>query len=96
MQRIAIARAVIGRPRLLVLDEATSGLDGETAGGVRGLMRGLEGSGVGVLVLTHERVMMEACGEVVVLGDGGVVVERGGFGEVVGRGGELARLLGGG
>lgn len=93
IQRIAIARAVIGRPQLLVLDEATSGLDGETARGVRGLMGRLEGMGVGVLVITHERVMMEACGEVVVMRGGGVV-ERGGFAEVVGRGGELARLMG--
>ena len=53
----------------------------------------LEGMGVGVLVITHERVMMEACGEVVVMRGGGVV-ERGGFAEVVGRGGELARLMG--
>lgn len=95
VQRIAIARAVIGQPKLLVLDEATSGLDGETARGVRDLMKRLEKKGVGVLVLTHERAMMEACGEVVVM-KGGRVVERGAFGEVVGKGGELARLLGGG
>lgn len=95
MQRLAIARAVVGRPRLLILDEATSGLDGETAGVVGEMVGRLGRRGVGVLVLTHERGMMEACGEVVVLRDGGVV-ERGAFWEVLGRGGELSRLMGGG
>lgn len=94
-QRIAIARAVVRRPRLLILDEATSGLDGETARTVKHLVRGLEGNGVGVLVITHERGMMEVCAEVVVVGGGGIV-ERGRFEELLGRrGGELRRLLGG-
>ena len=84
----------------------TSGLDGETAGEVWGLVRRLGvkrdgegggGGGMGVLAVTHERGMMEACGEVVVVGDHGRVVERGAFGELMGReGGELRRLMGGG
>ena len=93
-QRIAIARAIVGAPKLLILDEATSGLDGETARGVRETVRRLERRGVGVLVITHERAMMEGCGEVVVMKDG-KVAERGGFRELVGRGGELTRLMGG-
>lgn len=94
MQRVAIARAIIGKPRLLILDEATSALDGETARGVRDTVRRLEKRGVGVLVITHERAMMEGCREVVVMKDG-KVAERGGFRELVGRGGELTRLMGG-
>ncbi|KAF6231907.1 hypothetical protein HO173_009744 [Letharia columbiana] len=85
-QRIALARALVGRPGLLVLDEATSGLDGETAAEVRETVRRLAGCGVGVLVVTHQRAMMEGCGEVVVLKDGRVA-ERGGFRELVGGGG---------
>ncbi len=93
MQRVAIARALIRKPQLLILDEATSGLDPETKGEIKGVVRGLAGRGVGVLVITHERAMMEGCEEVVVM-EGGEVVERGGFEEVMGRGGELGRLLG--
>lgn len=87
----------------MILDEATSGLDGETAGEVEGFVRRLAskreggGGGMGVLAVTHERGMMEACGDVVVVGDQGRVVERGAFGELMGReGGELRRLMGGG
>ncbi len=94
IQRVAIARAIVGEPRLLILDEATSGLDGESAREVRDTVGRLGRRGVGVLVITHERAMMEACGEVVVM-KGGRVEERGPFWELVGRGGELARLMGG-
>lgn len=92
-QRIAIARALVRRPMLLILDEATSGLDAEAARGVRETVGRLGESGVGVLAITHEGAMMAACREVVVLRDGRVA-ERGGFGELMGRGGELARLMG--
>ncbi|KAL8918630.1 MAG: hypothetical protein Q9172_005346 [Xanthocarpia lactea] len=94
-QRIAIARAVARRPMLMILDEATSALDGESARGIRELVRRLRLQGVGVLMVTHDREMMRACEEIVVLRDG-AVAERGGFDDLVERrGGELRRLLGG-
>lgn len=93
-QRIAIARAIARRPKLLVLDEATSGLDGESARGVRETVMKMGREGCGVIAVTHEAEMMRVCDEVVVL-KGGVVVERGKFEELVGRsGGELRRLVG--
>lgn len=94
-QRIAIARALVRKPQLLVLDEATSGLDEESAKGVRDTMAVLKGRGVGVLAITHDQAMMRACGEVVVLKEGRVV-EKGEFGVLARKGGELTRLLGGG
>lgn len=77
-----------------MLDEPTSALDWETAGDVRASMRRLEREGVGVLVITHDREMMRACREVVVLGEGGRVLERGGFETLLRSGGALTRLLG--
>lgn len=94
-QRIAVARAIARRPKLLVLDEATSGLDEESARGVRETVIRMGREGCGVLAVTHEPEMMRACDEVVVLKDG-AMVERGKFEELVGRsGGELRRLVGG-
>ena len=93
-QRIAIARAVARQPLLLILDEATSALDGENARGIRELVKRLTNRKVGVLMVTHDREMMAACEDVVVLKEGRVR-ERGRFDELVERsGGELRRLLG--
>ncbi|KAL8938824.1 MAG: hypothetical protein Q9216_003684 [Gyalolechia sp. 2 TL-2023] len=93
-QRIAIARAIVRQPLLLVLDEATSALDGENARGIRELVKRLTSEGVGVLMVTHDRDMMAACEDVVVLKDGRVA-ERGHFDDLRRRqGGELRRLLG--
>ena len=79
-----------------MLDEATSSLDSESAEVVRRTVRGLvERRGMGVLVITHSREMMEVCERVVVL-EKGRVVEEGGFDELMGgRGGALRMLLGG-
>lgn len=93
LQRIAIARALARQPLLLILDEATSALDGESAQSIRDLVRRLRSQGVGVLMITHDREMMAACEEVIVL-KAGVVEERGPFSYLARKeGGELRRLL---
>ncbi|KAL8966820.1 MAG: hypothetical protein Q9183_003196 [Haloplaca sp. 2 TL-2023] len=93
LQRIAIARAIARQPKLLILDEATSALDGENAKGVRDLVRRLASEGVGVLMVTHDKEMMMACAEVIVLKDG-MVMERGAFDHLMhSPGSELRRLL---
>ncbi|KAK4141345.1 P-loop containing nucleoside triphosphate hydrolase protein [Dichotomopilus funicola] len=92
-QRICIARALVRRPKLLVMDEPTSALDGESARGVRGVLRGLVDP---VVVITHSKEMMRLADRVVMVEDG-VVVEEGGYEELVGRvGGKFAGLVGGG
>lgn len=93
-QRIAIARAVVRKPKLLILDEATSGLDRESAGVVRAMVKRMEQEGVGVVVVTHDREMMKGCRDIVVLGEEGKVLERGRFDELMKRGGRFRRLVG--
>lgn len=94
-QRIVIARALVRRPKILVLDEATSNLDNESAEVVRRTVRGLvEKRGMTVLVITHAREMMTVCERIVVV-EKGRVVEEGGFDELMARRGPLRRLLGG-
>jgi polar amino acid transport system ATP-binding protein len=53
-QRAAIARALITEPDLLLLDEITSALDPELVGEVLAIIRELAGSGMTMLIATHE------------------------------------------
>ena len=97
-QRLSIARALARQPRLLVLDEPTSALDEESAEMIRQTIRELsEGGGdMAVVMVTHSREMMTVADWIVVLGEGGVVVEEGIYLDLWAKKGEFARLLTGG
>lgn len=95
-QRIAIARALARRPKVLVLDEATASLDQEAARGVREMVRGIvdRGDGMAVVWVTHDVEVMRGVDEVAVV-EMGRVVEVGAWEDLIGReGGGLRRLLG--
>ena len=97
-QRIAIARALVRQPSVLILDEATSALDVESANLVRDTLKTLLESRereMTVIIITHSREQMEIAERIVVL-DQGCVVEEGGFAELAAGNGALANLLSGG
>jgi ATP-binding cassette subfamily B protein len=90
LQRIAIARAVLGNPAVLLLDEATSALDAEAEDAVQ---RGLEQAMAGrtVVVIAHRLATVQRADRIVVL-DGGRVVEQGSHTELLTRGGRYHDL----
>lgn len=97
MQRIAIARALVRRPDLLVLDEPTSSLDAEAAEGIRSVITRLvkeEGGRMAVVVVTHSKEMMKIAHVIAVVEDG-AVAESGTWDELRGGGEAFARLVGG-
>jgi polar amino acid transport system ATP-binding protein len=74
-QRVAIARALAMNPRVLLFDEPTSALDPELVGEVLEVMRRLAGSGMTMIVVTHELSFAATVADRVVMMDGGVIVE---------------------
>ncbi|MES2815280.1 MAG: ABC transporter ATP-binding protein [Pseudomonadota bacterium] len=72
-RRAEIARALINRPDLLLLDEATTGLDVRSRREVLALVRGLTGNGVSVLWATHILDEIAAEDDVYILHQGAVL-----------------------
>ena len=90
LQRLAIARAVLGDPAVLLLDEATSALDAESEAAVQ---RGLEQAMAGrtVLVIAHRLATVQEADRILVL-DGGRVVDQGSHDQLISRPGRYRDL----
>ncbi|MDX2257518.1 MAG: amino acid ABC transporter ATP-binding protein [Hyphomicrobiaceae bacterium] len=76
-QRVAIARALAMHPKVLLFDEPTSALDPELVGEVLAVMRTLAGTGMTMIVVTHELGFAREVGSNVVFMDRGRIVEQG-------------------
>ncbi|MEA2546388.1 MAG: zinc/manganese transport system ATP-binding protein [Chloroflexota bacterium] len=74
-QRVFLARALIGDPRLLLLDEPTSGVDLKTRDDILHLLADLNGDGVTILITTHELNTVAAHLPWVVCVNGSIVAE---------------------
>ena len=61
-QRLAIARAVVNRPALLIGDEPTANLDAESAARILEIFVGFNQVGVTVLIATHDQALVERYG----------------------------------
>ncbi|HYJ08454.1 MAG TPA: ATP-binding cassette domain-containing protein, partial [Polyangiaceae bacterium] len=70
-QRVAVARAIVGEPALLLADEPTGNLDPQLAVDILGLLEDINETGVTVVFATHDRSLLDVRPRrVVVLDDG--------------------------
>ncbi len=70
-QRVALARACAARPRLILADEPTGNLDGDTGGAVMDLLFRLRDElDLTLLLITHETGLAGRCGRIVRMADG--------------------------
>jgi cell division transport system ATP-binding protein len=82
-QRVSIARAFVNHPPLLVCDEPTGNLDPDTSVGIMQLLYRINRAGTTILMVTHDREMVDKMRKrVIALEDGRLVRDerRGGYG----------------
>ena len=61
-QRIAVARAIVGDPQIILADEPTGSLDDESAEIILDLLRGVHIRGATVIIATHDKALMRRTG----------------------------------
>jgi ABC-2 type transport system ATP-binding protein len=74
-QRLALAACVLHKPKLLLLDEPTAGVDAKARREFWDLIHDMAGEGLSVLVSTHYMDEAERCGRIIYLSNGKLVVQ---------------------
>jgi putative ABC transport system ATP-binding protein len=75
-QRVAVARALVGLPDIILADEPTGNLDSKMSDAVVGLLSDLHRAGMTLVVITHETDIAHRFGRHIELRDGRVVHDR--------------------
>ena len=88
-QRILIARAIVGKPKILIFDEATSALDNITQ---RQISEALDKMGCTRIVIAHRLSTIRHCDRIIVL-DNGSIAEDGSYEQLIARGRIFAELV---
>lgn len=74
-QRIAIARALVSEPDVILADEPTGALDSSTGRDIMNLFLALHNEGRTIIMVTHDEQVASQCARRIILADGQVVAE---------------------
>ena len=88
-QRLMIARAIVGKPGVIILDEATSALDNLTQKIVTDTMDAMKCTRI---VIAHRLSTIRACDRILAI-DQGKIVESGSYDELMAKGGFFSELV---
>lgn len=72
-QRVAVARAIAGEPRIVWADEPTGALDSETAANVMSLLHELHDEGLTIIFVTHDAALGQEAQRLVRMSDGQII-----------------------
>ncbi len=75
-QRIAIARALVNEPELVLADEPTGNLDSRTGIEIMGFFQELNESGITIVMVTHELEIASYCKRIIIMRDGLVISDE--------------------
>jgi putative ABC transport system ATP-binding protein len=69
-QRIAIARAMVNNPKIILADEPTGSLDTKTSDEIMGIFKMLNRNGTTIVIVTHDLKIAESCNRIIRIEDG--------------------------
>jgi putative ABC transport system ATP-binding protein len=76
MQRVAVARALVNRPTMVLADEPTGNLDSTSGRGIVGLFQELHATGQTIVMITHDMALAQLASRIVQIHDGEIVDDR--------------------
>ena len=90
-QRLAIARALLKKPDILILDEATSNLDSTTEKHITDMLKDLGSQGITIIMIAHRLSTIQHAQQIFVM-EKGNIIEQGSHEELLFYKGEYYRL----
>lgn len=75
-ERVAVARAIVNEPPVLLADEPTGNLDSKTSGDIMGLLKKLNADGMTIIMVTHSEDSARSARRILKIADGVLVEEE--------------------